>query len=118
MATSNSFINFGKKIYRTKPALLNNPSHLPALPHEYKFSQPTKSKGNKKKNARELRPKGGPGPGRGDFSLSTMPPHPKQKIRKIRNTGANFSAIGLFYTALRYKWTEGGPEGCALNEKK
>jgi hypothetical protein len=39
MATSNSFLNFGKKIYRTKPALLNNPSHLPALPHEYKFSQ-------------------------------------------------------------------------------
>jgi hypothetical protein len=39
MATSNSFLNFGKKIYRTKPALLNNPSHLPALPREYKFGQ-------------------------------------------------------------------------------
>jgi hypothetical protein len=25
--------------HRAKPALLNNPSHLPALPHEHKFSQ-------------------------------------------------------------------------------
>jgi hypothetical protein len=39
MATSNPFLNFGKKIYRTKPALLNNPSRPPALPHEYKSSQ-------------------------------------------------------------------------------
>jgi hypothetical protein len=29
MGTSNYFLNFGKKIYRTKPALLSNPSHLP-----------------------------------------------------------------------------------------
>jgi hypothetical protein len=25
--------------YHKPPALLNNPSHPPALPHEYKFSQ-------------------------------------------------------------------------------
>jgi hypothetical protein len=34
-----SIFKFWEEIYRTKPALLNNPSHLPALPHEYKFSQ-------------------------------------------------------------------------------
>jgi hypothetical protein len=34
MATSNLFLNFGKKIYKTtKPALPNNPSHLLALLH-------------------------------------------------------------------------------------
>ena len=40
MATLNLLLKFGKKIYKTKPALSNNPSHpLLALPHECKFSQ-------------------------------------------------------------------------------
>jgi hypothetical protein len=41
MATSNPFLNFGGKIYKTKPALPNNNnlSHLLAFLHEYKFSQ-------------------------------------------------------------------------------
>jgi hypothetical protein len=39
LATSNSFLNSGKKIYKTKPALPNNPSHLLALLHEHRFSQ-------------------------------------------------------------------------------
>jgi hypothetical protein len=32
MATSNSFLNFRKKIYKTKPALPNNLSHLDYWP--------------------------------------------------------------------------------------
>jgi hypothetical protein len=38
-ATLNLLLKFGKKIYETKPALPNNPSHSLALPHECKFSQ-------------------------------------------------------------------------------
>jgi hypothetical protein len=49
------------------------------------------------------------------FSKCHAPP--PQKIRKTRNAGTNFSAIGSHHTALRSKWTEGAPEGCALNEK-
>ena len=53
--------------------------------------------------------KGGARP-RADFSLSAIELYntpPPQKIRKIRNAGTNSSAIGLHYTALRSKWTEG-----------
>jgi hypothetical protein len=39
MATSNPFLRFGKKIYKTKPALPNNPSYPLAFLHEHKLSQ-------------------------------------------------------------------------------
>jgi hypothetical protein len=38
-ATLDSSLKFGKKIYKTKPTLPNNPSHPLALPRECKFSQ-------------------------------------------------------------------------------
>jgi hypothetical protein len=55
MATSNSFLNFGKKIYRTKPALLTPATYRPFLVN---INSANEIKREQKKQAgRELRPR-------------------------------------------------------------